>query len=467
MADMSFEAALSARAGAMADACVTCGKCFEVCPITDAAGLAGADPKQVISGVLDLVRTGAGPDASRKWAAACLLSGECIKACDYGVNPRFLLAMARIAEARAKNDAPDRRRGGVNGFRTMAEGVNVLARMQLTPEQLLRLGQNSSGRSLTAAHDDTDERPDFVFYTGCNVLKTPHIALLALDIMDRLGVTYRVMGGPTHCCGVIQARTGDVETSGRFATASMEKLAQGKNGQVLSWCPSCHVQFAETTLPTIEKQRGSRPFEMTPFMAYLGTRLDALKPHLTKHVDMRIALHRHPGLPNVVAAAEKILQAVPGIELVDLGQPAVGLMANYFRALPDLRKQLYRAELDAARAANVDALVVVYHADYRELCAHEGDYPFRIVNLLEIVGDSMGLSQAASFKRLKMMQDADAIVADCAELIAAHGIDPAEARRVVEDTMLAEQPLPLADGRPGRVPTGIVDEVVAPAAPRA
>ena len=47
------------------------------------------------------------------------------------------------------------------------------------------------------------------------MLKTPHIALLALDIMDVLGVTYRVMGGPTHCCGVMQLRAGDVEMSGR------------------------------------------------------------------------------------------------------------------------------------------------------------------------------------------------------------------------------------------------------------
>ena len=47
------------------------------------------------------------------------------------------------------------------------------------------------------------EPPDFVFYTGCNVLKTPHIALLALDIMDTLGVRYQVMGGPSHCCGIV------------------------------------------------------------------------------------------------------------------------------------------------------------------------------------------------------------------------------------------------------------------------
>ena len=53
---------------------------------------------------------------------------------------------------------------------------------------LARLGQGGDrGRRLDG---DAGERPDFVFYTGCNVLKTPHIALLALDIMDALGVTY-------------------------------------------------------------------------------------------------------------------------------------------------------------------------------------------------------------------------------------------------------------------------------------
>ena len=67
-----------------------------------------------------------------------------------------------------------------------------------------------------------------VFYTGCNVLKTPHIALLALDIMDAIGTTYKVMGGPTHCCGVVQMRTGDIDTSGRFAENTMDKLVASK-----------------------------------------------------------------------------------------------------------------------------------------------------------------------------------------------------------------------------------------------
>ena len=55
----------------------------------------------------------------------------------------------------------------------------------------------------------------------------------------------------------------------------------------------------------------------------------------------------------------------------------------------------------------------------------------------------MGLSHADHFKRLKLMQDADAIVADCRDMLAIHGIDPAVAREVVLKAMLAEQPLPL------------------------
>jgi len=293
------------------------------------------------------------------------------------------------------------------------------------------------------------ERPDFVFYTGCNVLKTPHIALLCLDIMDALGVSYQVMGGPTHCCGIVQLRSGDTETSGRMSTHTLDRLAQSKSGQVLSWCPSCQVQFAEVTLPTIERSRGSRPFEMTPFLMFLAGKLAELRPLLRNRVEMRVALHRHPGLPGVMDAAQRLLDSVSGIELVDLKQPAVGLMSNYLRALPEYKRELQLAELEAARGAGVDALVAVYHADHRELCAHERDFPFQIINLLELIGASMGLHHDDHFKRLKIMQDADAIVADCADLIAQHGLDADRARRVVASAMLAEQPLPLMgpDGR--------------------
>jgi heterodisulfide reductase subunit D len=440
--EISFEAALGERVEDMLDACTRCGKCVEVCPSVKPAGIAEASPEDIIGGVLEIVRSGGGPEASRKWAASCMLSGDCIKACDYGVNPRFLLAMARLAVARAGSELPERRRHGVEKYRDLGRDVTVLSRLQLDDALLERLGQKSAAVASPA------EAPDFVFYTGCNVLKTPHIALLALDIMDALGVTYQVMGGPSHCCGVLQLRSGDAEMSGRMSSSSMEKLSRSKSGQVISWCPSCYVQFTELTLPTVERQRGSRPFEMTPFMRFLDGRLAQLLPHLRQRVEMRVALHRHPGVAGVMEAAAAILRAIPGVELVDLAQPAVGLQSVNLGVLPEFKRELQLNELEAARDAGVDALVTVYHSEHRELCAHERDWPFRIVNVLEIVGESMGLQRQDRYKELKIMQDADQIVAECSDLIATHALDAGHARNVVVNVMLGDQPLALKRGVP-------------------
>ncbi|HXQ06841.1 MAG TPA: (Fe-S)-binding protein [Bradyrhizobium sp.] len=438
--DISFEAALDERVADMLDACTRCGKCVEVCPSVKPAGIAEASSEDIIGGVLDIIRSGDGPEASRRWAASCMLSGECIKACDDGVNPRFLLAMARLAIAKAGSELPDRRRLGVERYRDLSRDVTVLSRLQLDGEVLERLGQKSASVATPA------EAPDFVFYTGCNVLKTPHIALLALDIMDVLGITYQVMGGPSHCCGVVQLRPGDVEMSGRMGSNSIEKLSHSKSGQVISWCPSCYVQFTELTLPTIERQRGSRPFEMTPFMRFLDGRLTQLIPHLQRRVEMRVAMHQHPGVAGAMEAAAEILQAIPGVELVDLKQPAVGLQSASLGVLPEFKRELQLGELQAARDAGVDALITVYHSEHRELCAHERDWPFRIINILEVVGESMGLHREDRHKQLKIMQDADQIVSECGDLIAQHALDAGKARDVVIKAMLGDQPLPLNRG---------------------
>src|SRR5258708_29789245 len=379
----------------MLDACTRCGKWVEVCPRVQPAGISETRSDDIIGGVLDLVRTGDGPEASRKWAASCMLSGECIKACDYGVNPRFLLAMARLGIAKAEHELPARRRHGVERYRDLSRDVTVLSRLQLDGEVLERLGQKSASVSTPA------DAPDFVFYTCSNLLKTPPIPFLALHIMHLLGARSQVMGGPSHCCGIMQLRPGDIEMSGRMGSSTMEKLSHSKCGQVISWCPSCYVQFTELTLPTIERQLGSRPFEMTPFMRFLDGRLAELKPRLRRRVEMRVALHQHPGIAGAMEAAPEILQALPAVELVDLKQPAVGLQSFNLGVLPAFKRELQLGELQAARDAGVDALITGYHPEHRELCADERDWPFRIVHILEMVGEGMGLLRADRPSRLK------------------------------------------------------------------
>jgi len=421
--ETAFMEALDGRRDEFLERCTRCGKCVEACPMTDPAGIDTRDPKAIVGGILDLLRDGPGTPEAERWATACSLSGACIPACGDGVNPRLLLSMARAALNRRKGgDAM--RRDGVKRFKEMSRGVKVLSRLQLPPDLLARLGQ------VPGAADEPED-PDLVFYTGCNLLKTPHIGLLCLDILDALGATYRVLGGPSHCCGVLQLRAGDLANSGRLAESTLGRFTDTRTGLVLSWCPSCMLQMDEFALPHGGTAKGGAGFDLTMFITYLEGRLDDLRPLMTRPVNKRVGLHEHSGVEQVTDAAIRILQAVPGLEYVDLEQPRLGYSCTGLKPNPEIMKQTHAAQLRAAAAAGVDTLAGVYHVCHRELCSHDRDWPFEVRNFLELVGESMGIARPDLYKRYHNMHDADLIMAEAKDLLDVHGLDPEDARDVI------------------------------------
>jgi Fe-S oxidoreductase len=95
-----------ARGEAMADACTHCGACFRACPMVTPAGLGEADPGEVTAGIVDLITGGAGNDEAVRWANVCSGSGNCIPACPEGINPRFMVQLARGFARARKEGAP-------------------------------------------------------------------------------------------------------------------------------------------------------------------------------------------------------------------------------------------------------------------------------------------------------------------------------------------------------------------------
>ena len=98
--DGGFEPALQIRTQDVLDHCTACGRCVEVCPMPGPAGLDAADAPGIAAGVLAILRGETAPEASARWASVCSGSGHCIPACPHGVNPRFMLTMARLAMQR-------------------------------------------------------------------------------------------------------------------------------------------------------------------------------------------------------------------------------------------------------------------------------------------------------------------------------------------------------------------------------
>src|SRR3954454_14347065 len=87
--------AFRARGDAIAEACTRCGDCFRACPMTGPAGIGEADPSASAGAIVDLITGGDGNEAAIRWGEACSGSGACIPACRHGINPLFMVQLAR------------------------------------------------------------------------------------------------------------------------------------------------------------------------------------------------------------------------------------------------------------------------------------------------------------------------------------------------------------------------------------
>lgn len=397
----------------IADACTRCGDCFRACPMTAPGGIADADPGETTAAIVDLITGGAGNDDAIRWGEICSGSGNCIPACQHGINPRFMVQMARGFARRNRDGAPleTRWRGQ---FQTMSRSVRVLSRLQLPPETLARFRR---------AGEPGATPPDVVFYTGCNVLRTPHIALLCLDVLDKLGVSYEVMGGVGQCCGVYQFREGDFANNSKMANATIDGLASAGTSTVLSWCPSCQISIGEVSLPNYERQFGARPFDLNPFLVFLADRADQLQAMMVRRVEKRIALHERPVFPETIAAVKKLISIIPGAELVEIDVPRVGTQANTLAQLPTFKRELVEREFRAVADAGVDTLATIYHACHREICDAGEGRSFEIVNFMELLSEALGLDSDDAYKRLKQIRDIDEIIVETAPLIEANKLD--------------------------------------------
>ena len=190
-----FVVSLDERVNDILDACTECGACASVCPTPKIAGLTESS-EELGKGIVKILQGETITGDSKVWAELCCGSVFCQSVCEEGINPRFMLAMARRA-INSREDLESRRIKGKKAFQKMSRGVRVLSRLQLAPDILERLSPKS--------HPGDKNIPDVVFYTGCNMLKTPHIGLLCLDILERLDFTYEVHGGPSTCCGILSS----------------------------------------------------------------------------------------------------------------------------------------------------------------------------------------------------------------------------------------------------------------------
>ena len=369
---------LEALAAEAADRCTTCGKCFEACPTARESGLDMAAGVQRVGELLALTR-GDGPAAPtlQSWLNACDGSARCSDACPEGINVRQWVTIAKLKSLQVSRPVTDGAAQAASRFRHMAQAVRLLASMQLPSETLKKILVPAERRTA-----------DVLFYTGCNVLRTPHIVLNVMDILDSLDLDFDVVGGTAHCCGVYQFQEADLPTYERMGHRTFQRFGQSGASKVLTWCPTCTKNFDE-----LEKDVEAPSFGLDHISEFLAANLDTLKARFkAEQPKRRVVIHEHLGIGATVQSIRDLLRAVPNLELVELPQDsgfsyACGGQAAKFK---EREQAIHRGLVMGAVEAGADTIVTMYHSCHRALSGAEAIYPLRVVNFTDILAEALG-----------------------------------------------------------------------------
>jgi heterodisulfide reductase subunit D len=229
---------------------------------------------------------------------------------------------------------------------------------------------------------------DVLFYTGCNVLRTPHIVLNVMDILDALDLNFDVVGGAAHCCGVYQFQEADLPTYERIGHRTFQRFGQSGASRVLTWCPTCTKNFGE-----LEQAVEPPSFDLGHVSEFLAANLPSLRSRfVADQPRRRVVIHEHLGIGATLESMRALLGAVPNLELLELPQDsgfsyACGGQAAKFK---DREAQIHRALAEGAVKAGADTVVTMYHSCHRALAGAEAVYPLKVMNFTDVIALALG-----------------------------------------------------------------------------
>jgi Fe-S oxidoreductase len=286
-----------------------------------------------------------------------------------------------------------------------------------------------------------DERHRIVLYLGCNVFRTSHMIHTITAIFDRLGLDYVAVGGPTYCCGIVHHQQGDTAAAGGMADHTIKLFERYEPEEVVMWCPSCIYFYDEVREATL-------PFKVSHAAEFLLSKLPEIE--FSRTVDATVALHYHnvsPARESEGRAGRRLLEAVPGLRVVSVepdrrfGRSCTPAVQEQVGAA--MWDEMARDEIARARAAGADTLATIYHGCQRYLCVFEPESPLAIEHYLSVFGRGLGIEFEDKFKKYRLWQDPERVLAETTPCQRANQVDAVRAQAVVRE---AFGPLPVARG---------------------
>ena len=366
--------------------CLECGKCSAICPVSR------CDPDFSPRVMIENALLGFEDDLLyNKKLFSCLTCYACSLKCPSDVDfPVF------VREARAlASDV------GEHGDCAHSGTLQSLMRMMSTPRiKQKRLDWLSDGYR-------TSPQSDTLFFVGCAPYfdpifedigaKATDIAKATLKILNLSGIEPMVLPDE-RCCGSDLLWTGDVETFKRLAELNAAMIKEAGVKKIIFSCPEGYRTFKEDYPKYVNLD-----CELEHITEFLSKRIEDGGLNF-KEIEKKVTyqdpcrLGRHLG---IYEAPRMVLQAIPGIELVEMEHnraEAICCGTSAWTNCDSCSKQIRVGRLLEAKATGAETLVTSCpkcQTHFKCAMVNKGevkgpDVGIEVVDIVNLVADSLG-----------------------------------------------------------------------------
>jgi len=378
------------------DSCVKCGSCVDVCPVYAQTQQLETTMGGFFANLKSFIRKAYGfpgmlfgstktKNVLKEYSETpylCTLCGRCTMVCPAFIDTREL----RIA---------------TRGF-MVEKGVYPQVMSQLA-ETLKRvhniIGEPNEDRpSWTQALGEVPkdmfqrEKAKVVYFVGCVASYFPmtkRIPQSFVQILDKAGVDFTILGGEEWCCGFPLIAAGMKKDAEALIQHNLEKVKEKGAEKVVFACPSCYHTWMDQCKTNIEI------FHSTQFIKRL---IDEGKISF-KEKTAKVTYHDPCDLgraSGVYEAPREILMAIPGVELVEMeGNRAqckcCGGGGNLEMVRPDLSAAIAQAKIEEIKATGADMVITACQQCVRTIQANarRKKIPIVVMDIIEFVLKNM------------------------------------------------------------------------------